>query len=186
MALTDYKITETERDTLGITTANDQYINQAGTIKARFDALPKTIVNKYNQLIDALITETVTTTNITVTASSITTLVSAKAFKRNGVIYVQVTGEASGNDINAATPTNEQSGSGLFSMYINGERIKPSSAIYVGTSWTMPASSTQFTSAWRSYPYLGADGFVRISTGTGTSKAFKYFGVNMIIPESAL
>lgn len=54
MALTDYKITETERDTLGITTANDQYINQAGTIKARFDALPKTIVNKYNSLIDFL------------------------------------------------------------------------------------------------------------------------------------
>ena len=61
MALTDYKITETERDTLGITTANDQYINQAGIIKARFDALPKTIVNKYNQLIDALLTEFSTT-----------------------------------------------------------------------------------------------------------------------------
>lgn len=61
MALTDYKITETERDTLGITTANDQYINQAGTIKARFDALPKTIINKYNQLIDALLTEFSTT-----------------------------------------------------------------------------------------------------------------------------
>lgn len=170
----------------GVTGSQTKYTGVASQVKALIDQFPNFITTEFNKAIQGIIDDIVTETPITVTASSITTLTSAKAFKRNGVIYVQVTGEASGNDINAATPTNEQSGSGLFTLNIGSERIKPSSAVYVGTSWTMPASSTPFTSAWRAYPYFGADGYVRISTGIGTSKTFKYFGVNMMIPESVL
>lgn len=85
MALTDYKITETERDTLGITTANDQYINQAGTIKARFDALPKTIINKYNSLIDFLDSgyQAIQTQNLTPTKYLTLTITGSKDFRVN-------------------------------------------------------------------------------------------------------
>lgn len=55
MAITDYKVTEAEIQENDMYNAKNQWINEATDLKNKFDALPKKTIEKYNQLIDALL-----------------------------------------------------------------------------------------------------------------------------------
>ena len=53
MAISDYKVTESEIQANDMYNAKNQWVNEATDLKNKFDALPKKIIEKYNQLIDA-------------------------------------------------------------------------------------------------------------------------------------
>ena len=54
MAISDYKITESEIQENDMYNAKNQWVNEATDLKNKFDALPKKTIEKYNQLIDAM------------------------------------------------------------------------------------------------------------------------------------